>query len=147
MVVLTIGPGDEMAPTHHQKHQAGRHLAVGRALLHGYDAELAGQRSTVTVNGRLAQVQVAAQGDWQISDVEKYLDATVAYVVLVDVRDPSAPGFFMAPGEVARELVRRRRDEFMAAHGDRRPRNPDSKHAKIDPHDVQSWKDRWDLFQ
>ena len=31
-----------MVPTHQQKHQAGRHLAVAQALLHGHDAKLAG---------------------------------------------------------------------------------------------------------
>jgi hypothetical protein len=27
--------------------------------------------------------------------------------------------------------------------GGQRPRNPDSKHSRIDPDDVKEWKDRW----
>jgi hypothetical protein len=37
------------------------------------------------VNGHKAAVQVAAQGAWQVEDVEKYLRGTVERTVLVDV--------------------------------------------------------------
>lgn len=34
-----------MAPSNHQKHQAGRHLAVAGALLQGYSASLEGPQT------------------------------------------------------------------------------------------------------
>jgi len=135
-----------MAPTNHQKHEAGRHLAVAEALLMGHAARLLGSQTFIEVNGLRAQVQVAAQGAWQIADVDKYLRSTVARFVLVDISSTQRD-FYVLPGEKLRALVRRRRDEFMTRVGGVRPRNPRSRHSKIEPADVQSWKSRWGLFR
>jgi hypothetical protein len=136
-----------MTPTNDQKHQAGRHLVAGQALLRGYPAATTGRSSYVDINGKRAQVQVAAQGAWQIADIDHYLSGTVERVVLVDLREPSAPEFYVATGAEVRALVQRRHTEFMTRVGGRRPRNPDSRHSAIDPADVQAWKDNWSLFE
>ncbi|MFG1744164.1 hypothetical protein ACGFJ4_08335 [Micromonospora chalcea] len=60
-----------MARSNHQKHQAGRHLAVAEALLRGYSASLEGPQAFVKIKGRQAAVQVAAQGAWMIADLHK----------------------------------------------------------------------------
>jgi len=135
-----------MARTHHQTHQAGRHLAVAQALLRGCRAKLVGRSTYIEVNGTKAQTQVAGQGAWQIENFETYLAGTIGAVVLVDVTG-ERPGFFVVPGDELRNLVRQRHDEFLTRVGGTRPRNPDSKHARIDPSDVQRWKDRWELFE
>jgi hypothetical protein len=135
-----------MVPSHQQKHQAGRHLAVAQALLHGHDAKLVGPTTYIEVNGRQVQVQVAAQGAWQIADVDRYVEGTIGTVILVDVSG-AAPEYYIVPGDDLRALVRTRHEEFMARVGGRRPQNPESKHSRIDPADVQEWKDRWSLFE
>ena len=38
-----------MAPSNHQKHQAGRHLAVAEARLQGYSASLQGPQTFVKI--------------------------------------------------------------------------------------------------
>ena len=65
-----------MAPTHHQTHQAGRRLAVGRALLHGYRANLSGPQTFIDVNGHRAAVMVAGQGAWMIADIDRFTQQT-----------------------------------------------------------------------
>jgi hypothetical protein len=59
-----------MARTNQQTHDAGRHLAVAEALMRGYPAALVGRSSYIEVNGHKVQVQVqvAANGAWQIDD-------------------------------------------------------------------------------
>lgn len=134
-----------MPANHQQKHQAGRHLAVGQALLRGASAQLVGPTTYVQINGTQAQVQVAAQGAWQIADVEKYVEGTIEAVILVDITG-AVPEFYILPGDEVRALVRVQHAEFMARVGGSRPRNPDSKHAKIDTAEVQRWKGNWALF-
>src|SRR5438132_839393 len=131
--------------THHQKHQAGRHLVAAEALLRGHSARLVGAYTYVEVNGHRAAVQVAAQGAWQIEDVEKYLRGTVERAVLVDVTDGQRE-FYVVPGGDLRALVRQRHEAFMQRVGGTRPRNPQSRHSKIEPADVQIWRNRWALF-
>src|SRR5436305_15035485 len=102
-----------MIPTHQQKHQAGRHLAVAQALLHGHGASRAGPTTYIEVGGRRVQIQVAAQGAWQIDDVDKYLEGTIKAVVLVDISGV-APEYYVVPGDDLRTVVRTRHEEFMA---------------------------------
>ncbi|MFG1716106.1 hypothetical protein [Micromonospora sp. WMMA1947] len=68
-----------MAPSNHQKHQAGRHLAVAEALLQGYSASREGPQTFVKINGRRAAVQAAAQGAWMIADVYKATAASIDF--------------------------------------------------------------------
>ena len=133
-----------MAVTHQQTHEAGRHLAVAQALLRGYAAKTIGRSSLVEINGHRAQVQVAAKGSWQIQDVEKYLSGTIELVVLVDISG-NAPEYYIVPGDRLRASVKRRYDAFISRVGTR-PRNPQSKHSRIDPSDVRRWRNRWALF-
>ena len=114
-----------MPPTHQQTHNAGRHLAVAQALV--------------------AQVQVAAKGSWQIQDIDRYLSGTVERVVLVDIRG-TTPEFYVVEGDRLREIVKRRYEAFLSRVGGTRPRNPESKHSRIDPSDVRRWRNRWSLF-
>jgi hypothetical protein len=50
-----------MPATRQQKHEAGRHLVVGEALLRGYDAHTIGPTRLVEVNGHRAAVHVKTQ--------------------------------------------------------------------------------------
>jgi len=50
-----------MPATRQQKHEAGRHLVVGEALLRGYDAHTIGPTRLVEVNGHRATVHVKTQ--------------------------------------------------------------------------------------
>ncbi|MFI7605866.1 hypothetical protein ACIBTV_12155 [Micromonospora sp. NPDC049366] len=76
-----------MVPSNHQKHQAGRHLAVAEALLQGHSASLHGAQTFVTINGRTAAVQVAAQGTWMIADIDKMTAMSIDY--FDDVAQPA----------------------------------------------------------
>ncbi|RAN94253.1 hypothetical protein [Micromonospora noduli] len=134
-----------MPPSNYQKHQAGRHLAVAEALLHGYSASLHGPQTFVTINGRKAAVQAAAQGTWMIADIDRMTAMSVDVYVLVDVTE-GRRDFYVVPGDDLRAGVRERHDEFMASVGGVRPRNPESRHTAIYPKDVESWRDRWSLF-
>ncbi|MEO3777289.1 hypothetical protein ABGB16_10645 [Micromonospora sp. B11E3] len=87
-----------MAPSNHQKHQAGRHLAVAEALLQGYSASLDGPQTFVKINGRTAAVQVAAQGGWMIADIDKMTAMSTDLYVLVDVTD-GRRAFYVVPGD------------------------------------------------
>ncbi|MBQ1059834.1 hypothetical protein AB0F90_06655 [Micromonospora chalcea] len=134
-----------MAPSNHQKHQAGRHLAVAEALLQGYSASLEGPQTFVKINGRRAAVQVAAQGAWMIADVYKATAASIDFYVLVDVTD-GRRNFYVVPGDDLRSGIDERHQEFMSRVGGVRPRNPDSRHTAIYPAQVEAWRNRWSLF-
>lgn len=128
--------------THHQIHNAGRHLAVGEALLRGYSASLRGARTYIEVNGHTAQVQVAAKGAWMIENVDKYAAGTVETVVLVDTTG-GIREFYIAPGDQLRRDVQKRHQAWLARVGGVRPRNPASRHAAIYPEHVRKWRNRW----
>lgn len=134
-----------MAPTHQQTHDAGRHLAVAEALMHGYNATLIGRFSYIEVNGHKAQVQVAAKGAWQIENVDKYTSATIERIVLVDITD-GLREFYICPGDALRSDVRERYDQFVRSKGGIRPRNPESKHSAIYPDQVRKWFSNWSQF-
>jgi hypothetical protein len=131
-----------VVPTNQQKHDAGRHLAVAEALLRGYKAAIVGPRSYIEVNGYKARVQVAAMGDWVITDVEDYTSGDIDHVVLVNVTD-GLREFFICPGDTLRSELRQRYDEV---HQGARPLNPDSKQATIFPEHVLKWRDGWNRF-
>ena len=59
-----------MPATRQQKHEAGRHLVVGEALLRGYDAHTIGPTRLVEVNGHRAAVHVKTKGSWQLGDTD-----------------------------------------------------------------------------
>jgi hypothetical protein len=134
-----------VAATNHQKHEAGRHLAVAHALLHGYPADLVGPHRYVEINGRSAVVLLAGKGAWQIADVDDFTSANQPLYVLVDVTDGTA-AIYIVPGDELRTDVRTRHDAFLARVQGQRPRNPDSKHTTIEPAHVRDWRDRWSLF-
>ncbi|QOC91761.1 hypothetical protein [Micromonospora craniellae] len=134
-----------MAPSNHQKHQAGRHLAVAEALLQGYPAKMIGARTFVEINGRKAAVQVAARGAWMIADIDKMTAMSSDFYVLVDVT-AERRDFYVVPGDELRRGVRERHDEFMASVDGVRPRNPDSRHTAIYPTNVAEWRNQWSLF-
>lgn len=136
---------DRIAPTNHQIHDAGRHLAVAEALMRGYKAALVGRSSHIEVNGHRSQVQVAAKGAWQIANVDRYIADTIERVVLVDITDDRRK-IYICPGDVLRSDVRERYDQFLNRQGGVRPRNPGSKHAAIYPEQVRKWHDNWSLF-
>ncbi|MDG4839851.1 hypothetical protein O7631_25260 [Micromonospora sp. WMMD967] len=134
-----------MAPSNHQKHQAGRYLAVAEALLHGYSASLHGAQTFVKINGWMAAVQVAAQGGWMVADIDRMTEMSIDLYVLVDVTD-GRRDFYVVPGDELRAGVRERHEEFMASIGGVRPRNPYSRHTAIYPTNVEVWRNQWSLF-
>jgi hypothetical protein len=133
-----------MPATQQQKHEAGRHLVVAEALLHGYPAKTVGRSSFVDVNGQQAEVHVAAKGSWQIANVDKFLAGTIDRVVLVDITG-KVPEFYILDGDRLRTIVKRNHDRFIERVGTR-PRNPESKHTRIDPGLVRRFRNRWTLF-
>lgn len=133
-----------MSRSHQQTHQAGRHLAVGQALLDARDASLVGPQTHIEVNGHRAAIMVAGKGAWMIENVDKFTASTIAAYVLVNVTGPT-PTFFVAPGDELRRDVRERHEQFMARVGTR-PRNSESLHTKIEPGDLSKWADNWSLF-
>lgn len=135
-----------MATTNMQKHQAGRHLVVGQALLRGLRAELDGPRGFVVINGRRTRVHVAVRGDWQIGDIDANAREAVDNAVLVDARS-GTPAYFVVSGDEMRAFISAQNERFLKSHGGRRPRTPDSRHAAIRVADVGHWKDRWSLFE
>lgn len=128
-------------PTHHQTHNAGRHLAVAEALLRGYDAKIDGPRTYIEVNGQRVQVQVAAKGAWQIDDVVHVGDHRDRRA---NQRYRRAREFYVCPGDDLRAGVRQRHDDFVASQGGQRPRNPDSKNSAIYSKHVADWGDNWE---
>jgi hypothetical protein len=132
--------------TNHQKHDAGRHLAVGYALLKGYPAKLVGAQTYVEINGLPAVVMVAGMGAWQIADVEAFGASTHARYILVDVTN-GAPDFYIMSGEELRANVGERHAQFMSRVDGKRPRNPDSKHSAIEPSHVRQWQEQWATFE
>ena len=135
---------DNVTASHQQTHQAGRHLAVAQALLQGLPARIVGQQTHIEVNGHPASVMVAGKGAWMIADVDAFTSTSIETYVLVDV-STRRPDVYIAPGEELRGDVRQRHDEYMSRVGTR-PRNPDSKHTKIEPAEVKQWKSGWKRF-
>ena len=135
-----------MPSTNHQKHQAGRHLAVAHAMLHGYSAEIVGPHRYVEVNGLSAVVMLAGMGTWQIADVTDFISSGQERYLLVDVTDATT-ALYLVPGDELRKGVRERHESFLERVGGTRPRNPQSRHAAIEPAHVAQWRDRWSLFE
>lgn len=133
-----------MEPTNQQKHDAGRHFAVGEALLHGYKADVVGPHSYIEVNGHRAKVQAVTKGDWQM-DVDEYTAETIEHIVLVNLTG-GLRDFYICPGDALRSDVRQRYEEFLSRNSGTRPRNPDSKHAFIHPTHVRQWQNNWSRF-
>jgi hypothetical protein len=133
-------------PSHHQKHEAGRHLVVAQALLRGHPAQLVGRSSLVEINGQRAEVHVATKGNWQIADVDKFVNAKTPRVIFVDLTG-TVPEFFIADGDRVRASVRRQHEAYLKRVGGVRPRNPNSKHAAVRGDLVQRWRNRWSLFE
>ncbi|MGS2618285.1 hypothetical protein ACVCAH_27720 [Micromonospora sp. LZ34] len=127
-----------------QIHEAGRHLAVGHALLSGRSASIVGRRTHIEVNGQRAAVMVASKGAWMINNIERFMASSPAAYVLVNVTGPVYK-FFVVPGDELRRDVRQRHERFMARVVTR-PRNSKSLHSKIKPQDVTRWADNWSLF-
>ncbi|MBQ1009916.1 hypothetical protein KBX53_02910 [Micromonospora sp. M51] len=127
-----------------QTHEAGRHLAVGQALLSGRSASIAGHRTHIEVNGQRAAVMVAGKGAWMIKNIETFMASSSAAYVLVNITGPVYE-FFVAPGDELRRDVRQRHERFLARVVTR-PRNSKSLHSNIKPQDVTRWADNWALF-
>jgi hypothetical protein len=135
-----------VAASNQQKHQAGRHLAVAHALLQGLPAKLVGPQTHVEINGPSGVVMLAAMGAWQIADIAEFLASDQERYVLVDVTNGPA-ALYLVPGNDLRHGVRERHTAFLARVGGTRPRNPDSGHTKIEPADVNPWRNQWSLFK
>jgi hypothetical protein len=134
-----------MGPNNHQKHQAGRHLAVAEALLHGYAASIQGAQTHILVNGQTAAVMVATKGAWMIEHVDKFTNSTTETYVLVDLTR-GRRDFYVVPGGVLRREVAERHQAFLDRVGGVRPRNPKSKHSAVEPQHVVRWAADWSRF-
>lgn len=135
-----------MPATHQQKHEAGRHLVVAEALLRGYSAQTVGRSGLVEINGRRAEVHVKTKGSWQIGNINKFVEATTERVVFVELTG-AGPEFFILDGNRARAIIRRNHEQWLERVGGVRPRTPDSKHSAVRPDHIQSWRNRWSLFE
>ncbi|MFI7305892.1 hypothetical protein ACIBM8_21975 [Micromonospora aurantiaca] len=77
-----------MARSNHQKHQAGRHLAVAEALLRGYSASLEGPQAFVKIKGRQAGGGSGrCPGCMDDCRLAQGYGASIDFYVLVDVTD------------------------------------------------------------
>lgn len=109
--------------------------------MRGYQAALL-DRPYIEVNGHRALVQAATKGAWQITDVDHYTSGTIEHIILVDLTDDQHE-FYICPGDALRSDVRERHDQFLASHGNRRPRTPGSAHSAIHPRQVLRWHNGW----
>jgi hypothetical protein len=134
-----------MPATRQQKHEAGRHLVVGEALLRGYDAHSIGPTRLVEVNGHRAAVHVKTKGSWQLGDIDKFVGATTERIVFVELTE-TGPEFFILDGDDARAIVKRDQEQWLKRVGGVRPKTPDSKHAAVNSEHVEPWRNRWSLF-
>jgi hypothetical protein len=134
-----------MPATRQQKHEAGRHLVVGEALLRGYDAHTIGPTRPVEVNGHRAAVHVKTKGSWQLGDIDKFVGATTERIVFVELTE-TGPEFFILDGDDARAIVKRDQEQWLKRVGGVRPKTPDSKHAAVNSEHVEPWRNRWSLF-
>jgi hypothetical protein len=155
----TVAALGQMArPSNAQKARAGRHFVVaelhrrgaGTVTLPDYQRSVeivasdAEQTRTVTL-----RVKTKTTGDWQSTGVlgEKRtedLDES-RYWVLVDIgTDPSTPtSYFIVPEWWILNYIHKEFQANLARHGGRRPRNPESTHCAIRPHDMERWRDDW----
>ena len=135
-----------MTATNQQKHEAGRHLVVAEALLRGYYAQTVGRSGLVEISGHQAEVHVTTTGRWQIGNIDKFADATTPRVVFVDVTE-TGPEFYIQDGDEARKTLKRNHDQWKKSRpGGERPRTPDSTHSLVPVEQIESWRDRWSLF-
>jgi hypothetical protein len=134
-----------MPATRQQKHEAGRHIVVAEALLRGYNAQTIGPSRLVEINGHQAGVYVKTMGSWQISNLDKFLEATTERVVWVELTE-TRPEFFIMDGDEARAVFSRGQQDWLKRVGGVRPRTPDSTHAGVRSDQVETWRNRWSLF-
>jgi hypothetical protein len=69
-------------------------------------------------------------GSWQISNLDKFLEANTERVVWVKLTE-TGPEFFIMDGDEARAVVSRGQQEWLERVGGVRPRTPDSTHAGV----------------
>jgi len=115
---------------------------VAHALIHGRSAKVVGRTTFVEVGDIQAVVMVATMGAWQIENIDKFVASSTALYILVDFTK-GRTDVYTVPGDDLRRGVSERHDDFMRRVDGERPRNPESKHSKIEPADVATWQDRW----
>lgn len=106
--------------------------------MRSYQAALVGRSSLIEVNGHQALVQVAAQGSWQMQDVDAYTSGAIENVVLVDLTD-GLREYYICPGNQLRSDVRKSYDAFLASKAAPALATRPAKHAAIYPEHVRRW--------
>ena len=131
----------------HAVQEAGRHLVAAEALLRGCSAEVRkqGRHGWVQVNGRRVEVHIA-KDEWPLTGAVVQPEADV--VVFVRRSDTiSAPHeYFIATRAEVLDALAADMAAFLARHGGRRPRTPDSDQQTLHRALAEPWRDRWSLL-
>lgn len=67
--------------------------------------------------------------------------------VFVDLPATGEATFYPVPSEWLAKDIGRRNEEYLREHGNGRPRNPDTKHHKIEVEHLEDWRGKWDFIE
>src|SRR3712207_182928 len=95
----------------------------------------------------LARLKTKSSGTWQDNTDNGARasadDADDRVWIYVDVH--GEPAFYVAPAWWAVNDIHDAHAAYLARHGGRRARTPDTTHHAIRPERVAQWRDRWDI--
>lgn len=98
----------------------------------------------------LVRVKTRTGGTWQGStrdgDPDPPPSRPTTYWAFVDLKNPSAAAFYIAPDEWVRRDIHAAHQLYLARHGGERAISKDSNHHAIDLRRILEWRDRWDLI-
>jgi len=137
--------------------RAGAICATFAANVRHFDVMASGPAGYVPV-----QVKTKRSGSWQL-DIRDFAEVTIAggmqvigalkrepipglIYVFVDLKSYGADEFFVIGWAALRDRVVRDHRAWLATHGGRRPRNPDSTHTALKSEQLGEWRGRWDLI-
>lgn len=143
---------------------------VGRAGEHFVAAELHRRGAyAVTFSGNMPEIDILAsdmararmiaiqvktktRGSWHTTTTRgqprEEDRAETEFWVFVDLGSEQSgpPEYFITPKWWIENSIHVRHQEYLARHGGRRARNPESTHHAIPVKVVERWRDRWDIL-
>ena len=91
-------------------------------------------------------VNVTMKGNSQVLGANKKIPYKGLVFVFVRLQAYGSDQFFILDWKTLQDLLRKNYSAYLAKHGGRRPKNPETLHVAIKPEDLAQFKDCWDII-
>jgi len=137
--------------------RAGAVCATFAANVRHFDIIASGPNGYIPV-----QVKAKRRGSWQL-DLRDFAEVSIIdsrqvinalkpepieglVYVFVGLKSYGSDDFYVIGWSALCDLVVEHHRAWLAAHGGRRPKNPESTHTALKPEQLEEWRNRWDLI-